>query len=156
VGEHLPGFVSKGTPRRVVRYLRSEEARAPYLVTIDKDGLLRSARGRLLNCQLESIAIVDDAGNLFVRNSAALAREKEKENQTRPSFAHSTFLGGDPTPMAFELHVRNGRVLYIKNRSGHYRPSRIRFMSWLVQIEERGLDLSLATVGFDPQSTAED
>jgi hypothetical protein len=38
-------------------------------------------------------------------------------------FHHSTFLSGKPVLCAGEIQVRGGKITYISNESGHYRPS---------------------------------
>jgi hypothetical protein len=154
IGEHQPGFVSKGKPRKPVLYLRTARMRAPYRVTIGADGLLYDARNKLVEAGPLSLAVADSEGNLYIRDSVAIARDEQRGRKR--SFLHSTLLGGGEAEMSFEIQVKDGRVVHLTNRSGHYRPSRMTFVSWLLGIEQKGLDLSQAMVEFDPKSVVDD
>lgn len=153
VGEEHAGFVSKGKPRRQMAYLGRRE-RARYKVTIGRDGLLRDARGKLFSCGPNSVLVADQHGNLYARDAGAIATEAE--DPSKLAFAHSSFLAGQPVAMSVEVEVAEGKLKHAKNRSGHYRPSRKNFVSWLVGLESRGLDTSELSVSFDFQSTIED
>jgi hypothetical protein len=150
VGEHRPGFVSKGTARRQVSYLGRGE-RAKYRVTIGKDGLLYDARGKRFSAGPNSLLVMDTSGNLYARDANDIAADPSSL-----TFAHSSFLAGGPVAMSVEVEVKDGKAIHAKNRSGHYRPSRANFVSWIIGMEGRGLDVSALRVSFDAKSTVED
>jgi hypothetical protein len=137
-----------------VTYLRTAKEREPHRVTIGTDGRLYDRRGKPVDCASDSLLVADTDGNLFLRDMNDIRRDTLKDGQ--PAFNHASMLGGEPAEMSIEVRVDDGWVKHAKNRSGHYRPSRLTFMAWLLRLESRGLDLANATVSFDLKSVVED
>jgi hypothetical protein len=143
VGEHEDGFLRRGTPRSKVQYLDTLQ-RERYRLTI-KNGLLYDVEGRLFGTgKPESHLVMDEHGNLYGRELP--------DKATAKAFAHSSYVAGGPLAMSVEVTALNGRVRFLKNRSGHYRPFRLAFFHWLLAMERAGLDLSEADIAFDKKS----
>jgi hypothetical protein len=117
-GEHLPG--NKVWPGSQVRYL-DDAGRQQYRLTV-KDGKLYDADGNPFDSSLghsahsgggKAIFVMDKDGNLYASNYHSPGQ-----------FHHSSFLGGQPVSAAGELSVRDGRLVELTDRSGHYKPAR--------------------------------
>jgi hypothetical protein len=145
-GEHLPGW-KKGQ----VVYLAPGEAEAHRVVKAE-DGLLY-VRGQLLNTARESFFIVDVKGDLYVRDQADLHHERDASGL---KFKHSSFFGDTALHMPFEGQVVDGRFVELKNRSGHFHPARRKFVTFVLGLENQGLDLSRAQIAFDHRSPVDD
>jgi hypothetical protein len=142
--EDKAGFTKDGREREPVTYLRTPEARAPYKVRIGQDGKLYSG-DKLLDTDGELAMMVMDHEN---QHYAPISRSDTREKNLK----HSSFLAGDPVAMGYEAVVKRGVLIRVTNRSGHYRPSRERFMRWLVHLESQGVDMEQLDVEFDPKS----
>ncbi|WP_234820473.1 hypothetical protein [Mycolicibacterium goodii] len=127
-GPHGPG----------VRYL-SEMERESYRVTI-REGLLYDSQGRLFDTSSgvsafgpsssgRAIFVMDQHGNLY----ASLYQEAGK-------FHHSSFFAGGNVAGAGELIVKDGKVTFMTDRSGHYQPGRSRTQQVLDQLTSQGVD----------------
>ena len=144
LGEDKPGFVKDGRTRPHVDYLHTAAARAPFELTIGKDGRLFSAgkpfdtRGELVN------AVVGPDHAIYADTSVA--------QPTDLNLKHSIFLAGAPSLMALEKSVEAGRLRLATNRSGHYRMSRRDFARGLLYLEGRHVDMDQLEIRFDPKS----
>jgi hypothetical protein len=143
-GEDREGFVKDGRVRRRVEYLRTAAARAPYQIRIGKDGKLYSGE-KLFDTEGRLEAMVMDEAD---QHYGPLSREDTKEKNLK----HSSFLAGEDARMGYEAVVERGVVRRLKNRSGHYRPSRRSFMRWLLHLESQGVDMNQLEIEFDPKS----
>lgn len=54
-------------------------------------------------------------------------------------FQHTSFLAGEPVAAAGELLVDQGRLMWLSNKSGHYRPQLMNTLQLLVQLEREGV-----------------
>ena len=125
-----------GTP---VRYL-DEEARRAYMLSI-RDGRLIDAKGQPFDTSKgaslfsdgdgRAIFVMDEQGRIFASNS-----------HSRGQFHHSSFLSGRPVASAGELVVRDGRILEITRRSGHYTPTEAQLNQFVERVRSSGVDLS--------------
>src|SRR5690606_5578484 len=122
-GEHLPGnkqwkWVKPGGSQ--VKYLNATE-RARLALTV-KDGKFYNADGNLFDTSVggtewsgegRAIYVMDEQGNIFASTKHQLG-----------AFHHSSFLGGKQVAAAGELEVRDGLLVGLSDRSGHYAPAR--------------------------------
>lgn len=54
-------------------------------------------------------------------------------------FHHSSFLAGEPVACAGEITIRDGKVVDINNRSGHYRPTAIHLLQTIITLHHMGV-----------------
>ncbi|MQA86273.1 MAG: hypothetical protein GEV03_16970 [Streptosporangiales bacterium] len=117
-------------PGHRVEYL-DEAAREEYRLFVH-DGRLYGVDGRPFDTSegksifgrgdRRAIFVMDRYGNIYASNNHQLGR-----------FHHSSFLAGEPVAGAGEMRVVNGRLEYISDRSGHYKPT----PEYLEQVVER-------------------
>jgi hypothetical protein len=136
VGEQYPGG-PMGYPG--VTYL-DEGMRESYRITIH-DGTVYDADGLPFDTSdgvsafgvgnsSRAIFVMDEHGNLY----ASLEQEYRR-------FHHSSFFGGGEVAAAGELMVRDGQILELTDRSGHYMPGRSQTQQVLDQLESQGIFL---------------
>jgi uncharacterized Zn-binding protein involved in type VI secretion len=102
-----------------VQYL-DETERAQFRLSV-KDGKLYDATGKPFDTsQGESlhtlgggraIWVMDEKGNIYASN-----------HHEKGEFHHSSFLAGGDVAGAGEMEVKNGELVLLSSRSGHYRP----------------------------------
>jgi esterase len=100
------------------RYLSPEE-RAHSRITI-RNGLLYDADGKLLDTSNGIVHRPDgkiEGRSIFVMDGEGNFYWAEKTDGT---IYHSSFLGGGPIAAGGEFQVRQGKVIYMNDRSGHY------------------------------------
>ncbi|MBF6461156.1 hypothetical protein IU433_19160, partial [Nocardia puris] len=119
-----------------VHYLTPEEREAAR-VFLGPDGrLYRAVDGTPFSSPRPDAGnrtefVMDGYGNLYADRSAVHRR-----------MAHSSFLGGANVAAAGMIHVHAGRVLFLDNRSGHYRPEMADNVAALRWLLEQGLVLA--------------
>lgn len=129
-----------------VTYL-DDAARDMFRVTI-QDGLVYDARGNLFDTQNgvsafgagnsgRAIFVMDEHGNLYASTYQALGK-----------FHHSSFFSGGEVAAAGELIVRDGRIEFVTDRSGHYMPGRSRTEQMLDQLASQGIVIDPNSVHF--------
>jgi hypothetical protein len=134
IGEQYPGG-PMGYPG--VTYL-DEEMRESYRITIhegvvyDADGLPFDTRDGVSAFGAGSggraIYVMDEHGNLY----ASLEHEYRR-------FHHSSFFHGGDVAAAGEMMVRDGKIMELTDRSGHYMPGRSQTQQVLDQLESQGI-----------------
>lgn len=138
---------------RGVQYLRTERQRQPYEASI-RNGLVVDRHGNPFTSSLPwrsrishrfyvmlGLDLLDNIASIFVLTSDG--RLFLGPDQQVGRFHHSSFLAGKPVACAGVMSVVNGRIRFISDRSGHYKPGSVhmaRFYQWLI---EHGIDLSL-------------
>ena len=134
IGENVPG--NKVWFGSTVRYL-SEEERAELKLST-RGGRIFDAKGNLFDTAgspaLESnthraIFVMDEHGNFFASKSHFVGR-----------FHHSSLLAGAPVAAAGEIEVRNGELIAISDRSGHYLPGRKFTDQAIAELQRCGVD----------------
>jgi hypothetical protein len=140
VGETDPATATSifGVPSNGVKYLTPDEAEE-FRVFV-RDGLIYSAKdGTLFDTSAaqslhsgggRAIFVMDNQGNLYA------APHKLAE------FHHSSFLSGGPVAGAGEIVVRDGKVILISDKSGHYQPPPQYRQQVLDQLGSQGVDVS--------------
>jgi hypothetical protein len=134
--ENLPTAEGEG-----VRYLNAVERQA-YRVSVSGDGRILDSKGAPFDTSQaktvranepngHAIYVMDRDGNIFISN----IQEKRR-------FHHSSLVAGEPVLAAGEIEIRDGRVLYIDNQSGHYFPVALHTRQFLKRLRELGADLS--------------
>jgi hypothetical protein len=127
-----------------VQYLSAAE-REQYRLFV-KDGRLYHASdgtpfdtgdaASLHQGQGQAIFVMDEYGNIYASTKHEFA-----------SFHHSSFLSGQPVAGAGEIKVKNGSIVEITDRSGHYRPAPPYLDQVLNQLKHDGVDTSTITRG---------
>lgn len=118
-----------------VKYLKPAE-KIPYRVSISSSGLLLDSASRPLNTTVTSnfggaaMFIMDSRGNLLVST-----------HEEDGKFQHSSLASGMPVAMAGEIRVKRGRITYISNSSGHYRPDRKQMVQCINALRKQGVSL---------------
>jgi hypothetical protein len=134
IGEQYPGG-PMGYPG--VTYL-DDEMRESYRITIhggvvyDADGLPFDTRDGVSAFGAgnggRAIYVMDEHGNLY----ASLEHEYRR-------FHHSSFFDGGDVAAAGEMMVRDGKIMELTDRSGHYLPGRSQTQQVLDQLESQGI-----------------
>ncbi|MFC9440040.1 hypothetical protein, partial [Nocardia sp. NPDC057030] len=113
--------------------------------------LFRAADGRLFDtAQIASAREGGDARAIFVMDEFGNLYAGDQE---LGSLHHSSFLGGRTVTAAGELEVRDGRLVVLSDRSGHYLP-RGELNDFAVDLLRRqglSLDDNFTRLGFDNQ-----
>jgi hypothetical protein len=134
IGEDVPG--NKVWSGSTVKYL-GEEERAELKLSI-RGGEIFDAKGDLFDTTgsraLESntrraIFVMDEHGNFFASKLHFVGR-----------FHHSSLLAGAAVAAAGEIEVRNGELIAISDRSGHYLPGREFTDQAIQELEKCGID----------------
>lgn len=136
VGEDEPGNdVWAGSQ---VPYL-SEVERAAHLLSIE-GGLIYDALGNLFDTtgaeslfsdEGRAIYVMDQHGNFYASKFHQVGK-----------FHHSSLIAGGPVAAAGEIEVKNGKLVAISDKSGHYRPKRSFTNQALHELKKRGMGLS--------------
>jgi GGDEF domain-containing protein len=134
-----PGAANDDTQRNVV-YLNAEE-RASYQLFVGGDGLLRTADGRLFDTS-RSATHVSGTGfaNFVVDNQGRIYAATETQTSRGP-LQHSSFVAGGSVFYAGELVVREGRVVAVTDKSGHYAPALRQTETALQWLRQGGVEL---------------
>ncbi|MEQ9309851.1 MAG: hypothetical protein RLN90_10380 [Balneolaceae bacterium] len=133
VGEDKPGSMMYGG--RIVKYLKPEEL---------KQYRLHVQSGKLIKADMSvfdsSVAKEDDP---VKRGKAIYVMDKEgriyaSNYPVIGEFHHSSFLAGEPVAAAGEIEVKNGKILYINNESGHYKPEKYLIDQFVDELQRQG------------------
>lgn len=121
-----------------VEYLSKAQLEAHRLVV--HDGKLYKSNGQLFDTaagkshwgagESRAIFVMDKHGNLYASNHHAVGQ-----------FHHSSFLGGKPVAGAGELMVTNGKLKFISDQSGHYRPPPQAMQQVIDALEDAGMNV---------------
>ncbi|MEM6831200.1 MAG: polymorphic toxin-type HINT domain-containing protein, partial [Bacteroidota bacterium] len=63
-------------------------------------------------------------------------------NDNTKDIRHSSFNSGEPVTSAGDMIIKEGKLIYIDNSSGHYKPSLERTLYIVKELESRGIDVS--------------
>lgn len=133
-GEEVNGL---GFDRRGPIEYCDENSRQRFLLTIhegvihDADGRPYDTTGSGLGGLGDAIFVMDEGGRIF---SSKFAKFGE--------FHHSSFLAGKPVAAAGTLHVKEGIVQRITDRSGHYLPSQPYLMQAVNHLRNQGVKIT--------------
>ena len=118
-----------------------------HRVVIDQEGLFRTIDGGYLDTRMASASwrpnaelalfIMDPHGNFYVSLRRVVSR-----------IHHSTLSGGGPVAAAGELRVRNGRLMAVTDRSGHYPPDADSNRVIVSELRERGVNTTEVVFDF--------
>jgi hypothetical protein len=123
-----------------VKYMSAQEREAAR-VFVDGDGKFRWAKdGSLFDTSAaktfhsgagRSMFVMDRAGNVYT-----------SMEQKVGYMHHSSFLGGRPVAGAGELVVKDGTLMLLSDKSGHYHPPRGMTYEVLDELRARGVNLN--------------
>jgi len=106
-------------------------------VTIDKNGLLRDAEGNLFNHDDDCIFILNE-------NNEILISKHNKQDE----FHHSSLSAGKDVKFAGEIFVKNGKIVELTNKSGHYEPPSRIFTQLKGILKNLGIDTEAVNLIF--------
>lgn len=140
-------------PGQKIKYCSPEEAEI-YRVNFDRDrtgkiilkdesgnrlNLTKNAENKSINLGREGnsnpIFVMDLEGNIYIREGTK-------------DFYHSSFLKGKDVAAAGEIKIKNGKIVAINNRSGHYWAGNVRYsdslstVQFLNRLKQLGIDIS--------------
>ena len=121
-----------------VAYLKGRGNRKPYLIRV-RGGRVFTASGKPFHTGDHSTAFSGKGWAIFVMSPA---RHVYSGSHDVGKFHHSSFLSGGPVLSAGEWVVRNGEVLAVTAKSGHYKPSTQMFYQMLRKLKRNGVDLN--------------
>jgi hypothetical protein len=120
-----------------VRYLGSPAERQAHRVHVRR-GRVYTATGERFHTGDHQTAFSGQGWAIFVMSPA---RHVYSGSHTVGKFHHSSFLAGGPVLSAGEWAVREGRVVAVTAKSGHYKPTVEMFYQMLRKLKRRGVDL---------------
>lgn len=88
--------------------------------------------------------VVENGGSLFVMD--VRGRIYAGAQGLGNNLKHSTFMGGAPTLCAGGMLVKNGRVVWVSGKSGHYKPMAQQMVNLLERLRVYQVDLSSVKV----------
>jgi hypothetical protein len=77
----------------------------------------------------KAIFVMDHDGNLFASTHQCIGK-----------FHHTSFLAGQPVAAAGEMEVRNGEIVEMSRRSGHYHPSKEQLTQAATHLRSLGVE----------------
>ncbi|QPJ61012.1 MAG: hypothetical protein G3M70_03545 [Candidatus Nitronauta litoralis] len=107
----------------------NEEQRSAYKLTFAKNTVRRREKLYTTAKQNENIYAANPAGQIFAAGNVDASKEFKKFYQKmgfkfdRAAMHHSSFLSGADVMCAGTLEVIEGKLIYISNNSGHYKPN---------------------------------
>lgn len=123
-----------------------QQSREQFEVGVDAKGHIRWKDGTLVNTCHPATAecpaalfVMGDRGKIYVYSGDLLTSDLE-------TIHHSSLLAGAPVASAGEIFVKDGLVVGITDRSGHYLPAPDIFRQVLEELRGRGVDLQQTKV----------
>lgn len=152
-GENIPW--DKGRSK-VVNYLRTDDERAPFRITI-QNGRIYDHEGNPLDTRDcthtvprkfteepidAAIFIMDENGEIYIHKHPNLGQ-----------WHHSSLAGGRPVAGAGELTVHDGYLVAITNHSGHYQVPRFLMEQVFTELKSKRVDMArVEKIFFSPPS----
>lgn len=144
--DNLSAFVNKKNIPRV-KYLEPAE-RHNYQVTV-ADGVVTFNMQAFDTSEMDTRASGKGWAMFVLSHDGKLY----SSSQVVDKFHHSSFLAGGNAASAGEWQVRGGRIIKLKDKSGHYKPDSEMLYRMLIYLHGRGVDLK--TFGVTPKSFQE-
>jgi hypothetical protein len=119
----------------LIHYMNKEERASARVVIVN--GALYTPTGQPVSYGTgpdKLNYVMDAAGNFYVFDQTG-----------HPELRHSSFFDGLPVACAGDLEVRNGTIVKINSKSGHYSPSRRMFQNVLTELKKDGVAANLPT-----------
>jgi len=146
----LPGYSHEDTlpamdPYRA-RYFTASE-KAVYEWHIVDGAFRRVADGSPVNTGASTVSAAPFTA-IFVRArdgsfyGIPIAEAERLSQEGRGSIFHSSFVDGDAVLFAGRITVINGRVTYVDNGSGHYKPTPAQLSGFMRWLQEQGVDMT--------------
>jgi hypothetical protein len=119
-----------------VKYMDTAERQEAKLTFDSFTGLIFDPRGRLFDTTScmngfdrgHAIFVMDHNGDCYASYTSIVGK-----------IHHSTFLAGQPVATAGSMMVRNGQLLEVTRRSGHYRPTVGQHIQVVDSLQRRGI-----------------
>lgn len=144
LGEHKKGGLVWTDDPRPVRYFTAAE-RERFEVIVDKEGLLRDRRGRLINnCNSAEVGTAKFAcsDGIFVMSGDGKIYIYTGGAPDNFAIQHSSLMAGMPVAAAGGIRVSGGKIFTLNRRSGHYLPPEAEFLQVVTELKLRGANLS--------------
>jgi hypothetical protein len=116
----------------LIHYMSNEERESARVVIVN--GTLYTSKGKPAPYGTDHEKLnyaMDAAGNFYIFNQTG-----------HPELRHSSFFDGRPVACAGDLEAKNGRIVTINSKSGHYSPSPKMFQNVLTELKKDGVDLT--------------
>ncbi|MDC3321014.1 hypothetical protein OAV88_00270 [bacterium] len=140
--------ISQGFGVKAVAYYETAKQRAPYRVRCGNDGVLRDAKARFLDTKHLSTTMSGRGVGMIVFRRPS--NEQSEEMNEAGIFVHihridkvhhSSIFAGGAVDFAGEIKAENGSILWISNKSGHYKPGPEACLEFLHFLTEKRIDL---------------
>lgn len=126
-GENLQAALHPDFYTAKVKYLDDQERQAYRIFVIDNR--LVDYRGEpICEEKCRGIFVMTPMGEIYFSDKP-IFRE----------FHHSSFIAGNDVAAAGELRIKDGKLLSVNNRSGHYRPTYAHILQFLLELQTQGL-----------------
>lgn len=109
-----------------------------FRAAITRSGNLLDSQGMPLNGKM--LFVMDQEGGIY-------AAPPGLQFSNGKFLRHSSFLAGEPAAAAGEMIVRNGKIILVNRKSGHYKPSQKANDQFLSQLQEQGVNISQIEIG---------
>lgn len=115
-----------------MNYYCTKREALDYLLTTKGNQLVQGVAAIPLDTNGDRfIYVMDMHGNLFVNKDGAFREGKR--------IGHPSFTGGAPVACAGDLIIREGKITYISNNSGHYQPGAFTLHRVVDELTNRGV-----------------
>ncbi|MFT5316785.1 MAG: hypothetical protein ACI8RA_000022 [Chlamydiales bacterium] len=130
-----------------VRYLKARERKA-FEISFIKDeagSSILMRNGKTYDTSHEKTEYHGEGFAIFV---VGTDKKLHCASHTKDEFHHSSFYAGRPVLCSGEIRTNpEGKLKWVINKSGHYRPSVVENLIFLKFLEENGIDLTKVKFG---------
>ena len=128
-----------------MQYL-SAESRVEYVVQMSMQGITAMEDGQATTAISCKNRTMKNAGCIYAMDLSERLFVLRGANMNEGQWNHSSALSGQPVICAGELASSNGRIVYINNSSGHYKPDSESLKNCLRVMGNCGINLSQAII----------
>ena len=133
----IPGFRAADKYNNVHYYSKAEAEKDIQLDFISGKAMIKDDDGFHPWTSVRNIYVMDQSEKIYVLSANPFLRQN-----------HSSILAGDEVAGAGNIIFNNGKLSFIDNGSGHYKPEKWILRQPLAALLKKGVDISEATIGF--------
>jgi hypothetical protein len=134
---------------RKVKYDNTAEEQEATHVSFKGGVLMRSDKAPVTGPVDTSDSVTHFSGPGFEIFVVSLDGEIHMASHKVGMYHHSSLLGGAEVALGGEMEVKNGKIVMMSNKSGHYLPDTSQLIQFLHFLEKDGIPLDFDVKGFD-------